>query len=191
MEMEMEMEMEIEAGGGGFPAWMEADQRRRLQAAANETTAAAAAVVAADGSGDFRSIQAALDSWAGSGNGSGFTIHVKAGVYEEYIEVTKKMVGLTLVGDGVGKTIITGSKNYLQGITTSLTATVGQSIRQSVARLLDPSIGSSIDRSIDADRCNGTIHRSTRWDNSSICRLIHRFIHRSMVRSHNLATRRF
>ena len=47
-------------------------------------------------------------------------IFVKAGIYEETVHVTKKMVNLTIYGDGSQKTIVTGNKNYVDGVPTYL-----------------------------------------------------------------------
>lgn len=55
-------------------------------------------------------------------------IYVKAGIYEETVLVTKKMVNLTIYGDGSQKTIVTGNKNYVDGVPTYLTATFGMLI---------------------------------------------------------------
>jgi len=48
---------------------------------------------------------------------------VKAGVYNEQVEIKTK--NIMLVGDGIGKTIITGSKSVGGGTTTFRSATVG------------------------------------------------------------------
>ncbi|KAF2304229.1 hypothetical protein GH714_028752 [Hevea brasiliensis] len=67
------------------------------------------AVVAKDGSGDFKTIAAALAAMPAKYEGR-YVIYVKAGVYDETVTVTKKMVNVTIFGDGSQKTIVTGSK---------------------------------------------------------------------------------
>lgn len=81
-------------------------------------------VVALDGSGQFRSVgQAILE--APSYSSRRFVIYVKKGVYHENVDMKKKKTNIMLVGDGIGQTIITGSRNFMQGWTTFRTATVG------------------------------------------------------------------
>jgi pectinesterase len=53
-----------------------------------------------------------------------YVIHVKAGVYNEQVEIKAK--NIMLVGDGIGKTVITGSKSVGGGTTTFRSATVGK-----------------------------------------------------------------
>lgn len=48
---------------------------------------------------------------------------MKQGVYEEYVTITRAMENVTMYGDGAMKTIITGSKNFADGLTTYKTAT--------------------------------------------------------------------
>jgi pectin methylesterase-like acyl-CoA thioesterase len=48
---------------------------------------------------------------------------VKEGVYEEYVTITRAMANVTLLGDGSKKSIVTGNKNFVDGITTFKTAT--------------------------------------------------------------------
>lgn len=52
-----------------------------------------------------------------------YVIYIKEGVYEEQVNVTKNMVNVTMFGDGSKRTIITGSKNFIDGTRTFLTAT--------------------------------------------------------------------
>ncbi|XVF61104.1 hypothetical protein PTKIN_Ptkin08bG0102100 [Pterospermum kingtungense] len=55
-----------------------------------------------------------------------FVIHIREGVYEETVRVPLEKKNVVFWGDGVGKTIITGSSNVGQpGVTTYNTATVG------------------------------------------------------------------
>jgi pectin methylesterase-like acyl-CoA thioesterase len=48
---------------------------------------------------------------------------VKQGVYEEYVTITRAMENVTMYGDGAMKTIITGSRNFADGLTTYKTST--------------------------------------------------------------------
>lgn len=106
----------------GFPTWVSTGDRKLLQA----STPAVNLVVAQDGSGNYRSIKAALDVAAKrSGNGR-FVIRVKSGVYKENLEIGNKMKNIMLVGDGLRKTIITGSRSVGGGSTTFNSATVGK-----------------------------------------------------------------
>jgi pectin methylesterase-like acyl-CoA thioesterase len=54
---------------------------------------------------------------------SRYVIYVKEGVYEEYVTIAKEMVNVTMYGDGAQKTVITGSRNFADGLTTFKTAT--------------------------------------------------------------------
>ncbi|GAB2291597.1 Probable pectinesterase/pectinesterase inhibitor 13 [Dionaea muscipula] len=47
----------------------------------------------------------------------------KQGVYEEYVTITKKMANITMYGEGSQKTVITGNKNFVDGVRTFETAT--------------------------------------------------------------------
>lgn len=56
-----------------------------------------------------------------------YIIYVKEGVYEETVIVEKKMENVVMYGDGSMKTIVTGSKNFIDGVRTFQTATFGMS----------------------------------------------------------------
>lgn len=100
----------------GFPTWVKPGDRKLLQSSA---ASQANVVVAQDGSGDYKTVKAAVAAAKGSGR---FVIYVKAGTYKENVEIKTKNV--MLVGDGIGKTIITGSKSVGGGSTTFNSATV-------------------------------------------------------------------
>ncbi|KAK4489436.1 hypothetical protein RD792_005245 [Penstemon davidsonii] len=104
----------------GFPSWVPPGDRRLLQSSSVRPNA----VVAQDGSGNVRTIRAALDAAARrSGNGR-FVIQVRRGVYRENLEIGNGLRNIMLVGDGMTNTIITGSRSVGGGSTTFNSATV-------------------------------------------------------------------
>ena len=62
--------------------------------------------VAIDGSGDFKTIQSALDAQP-SNNASPTTIYIKKGIYKETVVVDATKNNISLVGEGRSNTIIT------------------------------------------------------------------------------------
>ncbi|XP_014492562.1 putative pectinesterase/pectinesterase inhibitor 22 [Vigna radiata var. radiata] len=74
-------------------------------------------VVALDGSGHCRSIAEAVNV-APSQSERRYITYVKKGLYNENIDIKKKMTNIMLVGDGIGQTIITNNRNFIQGWTT-------------------------------------------------------------------------
>ncbi|CAA7017329.1 unnamed protein product [Microthlaspi erraticum] len=82
------------------------------------------AVVAKDGSGDYKTIQEAVDAAGQRPKGSRrYVIHVRQGVYEEYVTVGINSNNVMIIGDGIGKTIITGDKSNARGFSTYKSAT--------------------------------------------------------------------
>ena len=108
----------------GFPSWVKAGDRRLLQS--TSTAAKANLVVAQDGSGNYKTIKAAIEAAAKRSGSGRYVIHVKKGVYKENIEIGNKMKNIMLVGDGLRNTIITGSRSVGGGFTTFNSATVGK-----------------------------------------------------------------
>ncbi|XP_078441165.1 pectinesterase-like [Wolffia australiana] len=107
-----------EPDDAGFPEWMTEADRRMLQGAV-----AADVVVAADGSGNFEKISEAVAA-APSKSGKRYVIRIKAGTYKENVEVPKGKTNLMFVGDGIDVTVISGSRNVVDGYTTFRSATV-------------------------------------------------------------------
>ncbi|XP_029130643.1 pectinesterase 2-like [Cajanus cajan] len=103
----------------GFPTWVKPGDRKLLQA--SSPASRANAVVAKDGSAKYTTVSAAVNAAPKSSSGR-YVIYVKAGVYNEQVEIKAK--NIMLIGDGIGKTIITGSKSVGGGTTTFRSATV-------------------------------------------------------------------
>ncbi|XP_073283143.1 pectinesterase-like [Primulina huaijiensis] len=83
-------------------------------------------VVAQDGSGNMRTINEAVVAVGRlRKGGQRFTIHVKAGIYKEYVDIPYDMENVSMIGDGIGKTIITGNKYTSSKVSTSETRTFG------------------------------------------------------------------
>ncbi|CAI0540081.1 unnamed protein product [Linum tenue] len=112
-------EEEERSSNGAWPEWMKAGDRRLLQA----STVTADVVVAADGSGKYRKVSEAVAA-APKKSTKRYVIRIKAGVYRETFEVPKDKTNIMFVGDGRTTTIITGSKNVVDGSTTFNSATV-------------------------------------------------------------------
>ncbi|CAK8572663.1 unnamed protein product [Lathyrus sativus] len=99
----------------GLPTWFSATDRKLL--AHPGAGPPPNAVVAKDGSGKFKSVKDAIDSYPKNFKGR-YIIYVKAGVYDEYIIIPKKSINILIYGDGPTKTIITGNKNNVAGVKT-------------------------------------------------------------------------
>ena len=76
--------------------------------------------------GCYKTVQEAVNAAPDNDGKRRFVIHIKEGVYEETVRVPLEKRNVVFLGDGMGKTVITGSLNVGQpGITTSSSATVG------------------------------------------------------------------
>ncbi|PIN09090.1 Pectinesterase [Handroanthus impetiginosus] len=103
----------------GWPKWLSTGDRRLLQA----STVRADVTVAADGSGNYRTVSEAVAA-APEGSSRRYVIRIKAGVYRENVEIPRRKTNLMFVGDGQRTTIITASRNVVDGSTTFNSATV-------------------------------------------------------------------
>jgi PelA/Pel-15E family pectate lyase len=86
---------------------------------ANGRASAKEIVVAADGSGDFRTVQQAVDH-VPDNNSQRIVIHIKAGVYREQIRVSSGKRYVTFRGDDPRKTILTYRISALEAGNTRL-----------------------------------------------------------------------
>ncbi|KAK6930366.1 Pectinesterase inhibitor domain [Dillenia turbinata] len=100
----------------GYPAWF-SHMDRKLLAKQDKGNIKPNAVVAKDGSGQYRTIAAALAAYPKNNKGR-YVIYIKAGIYDEYLTVTKDQVNVFMYGDGPRKTLITGRKNNRDGVST-------------------------------------------------------------------------
>ncbi|KAJ1413600.1 Pectinesterase, catalytic [Sesbania bispinosa] len=103
----------------GFPTWVKPGDRKLLQA--SSPASQANVVVVKDGSGKYTTVSAAINVAPQSSSGR-YVIYMRAGIYNEQVEIKAK--NIMLVGDGIGKTIITGSKSVGGGTTTFHSATI-------------------------------------------------------------------
>ncbi|KAJ4829979.1 putative pectinesterase/pectinesterase inhibitor 36 [Turnera subulata] len=95
----------------------------------NPATSKADFVVARDGSGIHRTINEALAALGrmGKKRTQRVVIYVKAGVYNERVEIERHMKNVMFVGDGIDRTIVTANKNVPDGSSTYSSATFGVS----------------------------------------------------------------
>jgi pectinesterase len=119
-----------------FPTWLSLGDRRLLLAADSWS---ANVTVAQDGSGDYNTIQQAVDAAAAASSSFGksssssskpaaaaprYVIHIKEGIYHEIVRVSTPF--LIMLGDGINKTIITGNRSATDpSMTTYQSATFG------------------------------------------------------------------
>jgi hypothetical protein len=83
--------------------------------------------VAKDGTGNFRTVGEAVAA-APNNSATMTVIRVKAGTYEENVEVPIYKTNVALVGEGRETTVVTGSRSAADGWTTFSTATFGNQI---------------------------------------------------------------
>ncbi|KAF3779352.1 putative pectinesterase/pectinesterase inhibitor 41 [Nymphaea thermarum] len=111
---------DLRVGGDGAPLWVNRNifhfaggRRMALQSVGS-------VVVAPDGSGHYRTIREAIAAApANDGSNGYYVINVKAGVYEEYVIIPKSKKYIMMVGDGMGKTVITGDRSVGGGGSTT------------------------------------------------------------------------
>ncbi|XP_057964616.1 pectinesterase 2-like [Malania oleifera] len=110
-------------GRDGFPSWVRPGDRKLLQASSSPASQANV-VVAMDGSGNYKTVSEAVVAAAKRSGTGRYVIYVKAGIYNENVQIGSQLKNIMLVGDGIGKTVITGSKSVGGGSTTFNSATV-------------------------------------------------------------------
>ncbi|XP_050205411.1 probable pectinesterase/pectinesterase inhibitor 51 [Mercurialis annua] len=83
--------------------------------------------VCKDGSkGCYKTVQEAVNAAPDNELGKRFVVHIKEGIYNEIVRIPLEKKKVVFLGDGMGKTVITGSLTVGQpGISTYNTATLG------------------------------------------------------------------
>ncbi|WOH04107.1 hypothetical protein DCAR_0623513 [Daucus carota subsp. sativus] len=107
-----------QSGGHGFPEWVSSADRRLLQ----EVKPKPDVTVAADGTGDCKTIGEAVGRIPKKSK-TRFVIYVKAGTYLGNNILDKSKWNVMIYGDGMDKTIVSGSLNFIDGVPTFSTAT--------------------------------------------------------------------
>ncbi|KAK7384928.1 hypothetical protein VNO78_30631 [Psophocarpus tetragonolobus] len=108
-----------------FPRWMNKRDRRLLSLPVSAIQADI--TVSKDGNGTVKTIAEAIKK-APEHSSRRFIIYVRAGRYEENnLKVGRKKTNVMFIGDGKGKTVITGKRNVMDGSTTFHTASFAAS----------------------------------------------------------------
>ncbi|CAN8285938.1 unnamed protein product [Cochlearia groenlandica] len=114
----------------GVPTWVSGSDRKLMANAGRGGDGGGARiranfVVSKDGSGQFKSVQQAVNACPEKNPGR-CIIHIKAGIYKEQVIIPKKKNNIFMFGDGARKTVITYNRSVklTPGTTTSLSGTV-------------------------------------------------------------------
>ncbi|OMO91266.1 Pectinesterase, catalytic [Corchorus capsularis] len=109
--------------GENFPKWLGREERELLNTPVGAIQADI--IVSKDGNGTVKTITEAIKK-APEHSSRRIIIYVMAGRYEEdNIKVGRKKTNLMFIGDGKGKTVITGGKSVADNLTTFHTAAFG------------------------------------------------------------------
>lgn len=109
------------------PEWLHHRDRKLLQTTDMDLRRKADIVVAKDGSGKYKTVSEALKHVPEKSD-KRTVIYVKKGVYYENVRVEKTKWNVMMIGDGMTATIVSGSRNFVDGTPTFSTATFGNSL---------------------------------------------------------------
>ncbi|EFH55220.1 pectinesterase family protein [Arabidopsis lyrata subsp. lyrata] len=121
---------------GLLPDWVSKKDHRFLEDSSDgydEYDPSEIIVVAADGTGNFSTINEAI-SFAPDMSNDRVLIYVREGVYDENIEIPIYKTNIVLIGDGSDVTFITGNRSVGDGWTTFRSATLAVSGEGFLAR---------------------------------------------------------
>lgn len=128
----------LDGGAAAYPEWLSKQDRRLLQDASLGAVVPSV-TVSKDGLAQFTTVQAAVDA-APARSATRWVVYIREGVYNEIVVVPRDKTNLMFLGDGMGRSVITGSRNVqMANVTTFNSATVGEHsmISQMPAGLLD------------------------------------------------------
>ncbi|MED6223642.1 putative pectinesterase/pectinesterase inhibitor 34 [Stylosanthes scabra] len=129
---ESDMSPENDENNNRFPRWLSKRDRRLLSLPVSAIQADI--IVSKNGDGTVKTIAEAIKK-APEKSSHRLIIYVKQGRYEEDdLKVGRKKTNLMFIGDGKGKTVITGNKNVADGMTTFHTASFAVSGAGFIAR---------------------------------------------------------
>ncbi|XP_062021687.1 probable pectinesterase/pectinesterase inhibitor 20 [Rosa rugosa] len=99
--------------------------RKRLLQNFGDVLVRETVTVSQDGSGNFTTITDAVAAAPVNTKGLNgyFLIYIKAGVYEEYVNIANTKNYLMMIGEGINQTVITGNRSVVDGWTTFNSAT--------------------------------------------------------------------
>ncbi|CAL4957450.1 unnamed protein product [Urochloa decumbens] len=149
--------MDVEEDGGGDRDGEEPKPKRGRAGGGGKPPTRVDVVVAQDGSGRYRTVSEAV-ARAPSHSRRKYVIYVKRGVYHENVEVRKKKTNIVIVGEGMGETVISGSRSFSGGWTTFRSATFAVAGAGFVARDLTirntagPAAHQAVALRVDSDR---------------------------------------
>lgn len=106
-----------------FPARMRMRDKKMMEIASRLWSPDV--VVATDGTGNYMMISEAVDM-APNNSLARYVIKIKAGVYNENVVIPREKSNIMLVGDGINMTVITGSRNLVDGFSTFNSATLSE-----------------------------------------------------------------
>ncbi|XP_073275680.1 probable pectinesterase/pectinesterase inhibitor 32 [Primulina huaijiensis] len=112
-----------------FPIWLSPHDQNLL----NSTNTTVDVVVAADGTGNFSRIGDAIAA-APEYSAKRYVIHIKRGVYYEYVAIKKEKWNIMIVGDGMDETVIRGNHSHPDGLKTYDSATFAVKGKGFIAR---------------------------------------------------------
>ncbi|KAK7358842.1 hypothetical protein VNO77_00782 [Canavalia gladiata] len=108
----------------------------------------------------YKTVQEAVNKASDNNDGEPrFVIYIKEGIYEETVRIPFEKTNVVFIGDGIGKTVITASRNANQpGVTTYTSATLAvlgdgfMAKNLTIENTAGPTAGQAVAFRLDSDR---------------------------------------